>query len=75
MGHWSRHSPQWTHFEYRSQVGFSPDEKLDDRLSRDWSGDGQNRNLPRFRTSLGSSAILTTRILSKSVGMGPQALM
>ena len=56
-------------------MGFSPAEKLETGFSDDWSSDGQKRNLPRFRMSLGSSAIFTARMLSMSVGIGPQALM
>src|ERR1035441_7657890 len=33
VGHWSRHKPQWTHFEYRSHVGFSPAEKFETGFS------------------------------------------
>src|ERR1019366_5417086 len=49
--------------------------EVGDRLFRHWSRDRQKRNLPRFRMSLGSSAILTARMLYRSVGIGPQALM
>src|ERR1022692_1386097 len=55
--------------------GFLARGEVGDRLFRHWSCDCQKRNLPRFRMSLGSSAIFTARMLSRSVGIGPQALM
>src|SRR5271157_3349374 len=43
-------------------------------LFRNWSYSAQNRNLPRFKTSRGSSVIFTFRMLSRSVGIGPHAV-
>src|SRR5271157_1768742 len=43
-------------------------------LFRNWSSRGQNRNLPRFRMSLGSSASFTARMLPRPAGSGPHAV-